>query len=915
MVKPHLGGALEHYAVAKTHSATAQLMELAPKMARVKRDGTEMEAPIEQVQVGDIVLVRPGEQIPVDGTVVAGHAAVNQSPLTGDSLPVEKSVGDEVFAGTFNESGWLEIRATQVGNATKLGQIIRLVEEAQARKGKVQRLADRYAQWFVPILLGIGGLTFVVFRFGLGLEAQQTWLRVVSVLVVACPCAMILVTPTAVVAALGRLARSGILVKGGIYLEQLAEVDCFAFDKTGTLTEGKLRVLAVVPFGDCPPEELLALAASAEQSSSHLIARAIVEEAERRHLPLLPLGNSENFPGMGVKATVQKSDGTTAPLLVGSKSFLAEHLPETPAHFSLPADLPPSTLVFVAREGEVLGAIALSDSLRAEAAEVLTELRALGISHLALLTGDNAAVAASIAHQLPLDEVHSELLPQEKVAWVQDCQRQGHKVAMVGDGINDAPVLTAADVGIALGSIGTDIALEAADVVLMTDDLSRLPETVQVSRQMLRIIRQNLFGFALGVNAVGVGLAASGVLSPIGAAIMHQFASLLVVLNSLRLLLDTRPLAAKVQRTVQNFRLLRTWLTDAWANLQEWAQRHPHRAASLLAGILVALWMLSGFYIVKPDEVALVQRLGKLVAEDVPSGLHYRLPFPFTRVTKVRKGEIRRVEIGFRTLPPSQRQQEPFAYEWNFPHQFGRYRKIAEEAIMVTGDENLVSVNAVVHYRIADTSDFLFRLSDPDNFVRMMGESILREWVAQFPLDAVLVAERPLLEGIVRQCLQERLMRSRTGIEVVAVRLQDVHPPIEVVDAFRKVASALEEKEASINQAEAYRNAQIPMARGKAGAQLKAADAYKWRRIWHAAGEAYRWQWLAEVYRQFPEVTRIRLYLEAIEQALAGKPKVIMDARQVGRKQILFVDEKGLALSLPEAVSSLPKIPSAPPEH
>ncbi|MFA0753954.1 MAG: hypothetical protein IMHGJWDQ_001737, partial [Candidatus Fervidibacter sp.] len=253
-------------------------------------------------------------------------------------------------------------------------------------------------------------------------------------------------------------------------------------------------------------------------------------------------GNSENFPGMGVKATVQKSDGTTAPLLVGSKSFLAEHLPETPAHFSLPADLPPSTLVFVAREGEVLGAIALSDSLRAEAAEVLTELRALGISHLALLTGDNAAVAASIAHQLPLDEVHSELLPQEKVAWVQDCQRQGHKVAMVGDGINDAPVLTAADVGIALGGIGTDIALEAADVVLMTDDLSRLPETVQVSRQMLRIIRQNLFGFALGVNAVGVGLAASGVLSPIGAAIMHQFASLLVVLNSLRLLLVPAPL-------------------------------------------------------------------------------------------------------------------------------------------------------------------------------------------------------------------------------------------------------------------------------------------------------------------------------------------------------------------------------------
>ncbi len=911
-----IGGALEHYAVTKTHSALERLLELTPKTARVRRDGDEVEVPIEQVQVGDIVLVRPGERIPVDGVVVAGRSSVNQAPLTGESVPVDKTVGDEAFAGTLNEYGALEIRTVQVGDGTKLGQIAQLVREAQERKGKVQRLADRYAQWFVPVLLMVGGLTFVLARFVFGLEATQTWLRVVSVLIVACPCAMILATPTAVVAALGRLARSGVLVKGGVYLEQLAETDCLALDKTGTLTEGQPRLQRIIPLGGVDADEALRLAAASEQNSEHVLARALVMTAKERSLTLPPVQDFQALPGLGVRAVV---DGAT--VLVGSRAFIAEQIGELDgATQRLLDELAQQgyTALLCARDGQPIGIFALADPLRCEAREVVAQLRALGISRLVLLTGDHASVAKRIAQQVGIDEVHAQLLPQDKVAVVGQLQGQGHRVVMVGDGINDAPVLTAADVGIALGGIGMDITIEAADIVLMTDDLRRLPEAVEVSRRTLRTIRQNLLLFAIGVNALGVLLAAAGILKPVGAAIMHQIASLLVVLNSLRLLTDFLTVSEPFARWSSQ---LTHWLSTQWASFLAFAHHHPRLTASLVIGSSVIAWLLSGIYLVLPDEVGVVQRFGRLIAEDVPPGIHYRLPPPLTKLTKVRKGELRRVEIGFRTLPKEKRGTEPTAYEWNFQHRFGRYRKLPEESLMVTGDENLVSVNAVVHYRIADTSDFLFRIASSDELVRAVGESALREVLAQVSLDDILVAHRHPLEETARRVLQERLNRYRTGFEVAAVKFQDVHPPVEVVDAFRKVASALEEKLAMVNQAEAYRNQQIPLAKGKAEAQLKSAEAYRVRRATRAIGEAQRFLMLSEVYGQFPEVTKARLYLEAIEQTLAGKPKVIMDARKVGQRQMLFVDEKGLSLTLTQALQALvqqqqqSQQPPPAPEH
>jgi len=935
-----IGGALEHYAVAKTHSALEKLLELAPKTARIKRDGEELEVPVEQVQVGDIVIVRSGERIPVDGIVIAGRSSVNQAPLTGESIPVDKTVGDEVFAGTLNELGVLEIRTTHVGSETKLGQIVQLVREAQERKGKVQRLADKYAQWFVPVLLFVGGLTFVLAQFGLGLETQQTLLRVVSVLVVACPCAMVLATPTAVVASLGRLARTGILAKGGIYIEQLAEVNCIAFDKTGTLTEGKPKVQAVIPLGNCTAEEVLQIAAAAEQPSEHVFAQAIVSEAKRRNLQIPTATEFQPVLGMGVRAVV---NGKT--VLVGSKSFIAEQIGEideaTQRHLAelsqqgftsiLVATVETQRTQHLAHHTQfgsagaspsqelpalhsaprtphsTLGIIALADQLRPEAKETVQLLKTMEVSKIVLLTGDNTAVAQRIAREVGVDEFHAELLPQDKVAIVRRLQEQGHKVAMVGDGINDAPVLTAADVGIALGGIGMDITIDAADIVLMTEDLSKLPEAIDVCRRTLRTIRQNLQWFAIGVNAVGVLAAGAGVLKPVGAAVMHQIASLLVVLNSLRLLAyrtETK-LHRWLSRGREIWQQFDLWASNTAPKLKTWFERNRKRAIVWASVSGLAIWLLSGVYIVNPNEIAVVQLFGRAITEDVQPGVHYRLPPPLTKLTKIRKHELRRVEIGFRTVSLSDRVKEPFAYEWNFQHQFGRYRKLPDESLMVTGDENLVSANTVVHYRIADTTDFLFRIKDVDELVRIVGESAIREIVAQLPSGAILVSERQAAESAIKARMQQLLSSYRTGIEVVSVRLQDVHPPLEVVDAFRKVASAFEQKLAMVNQAEAYRNEQIPLARGKAVAQIESAKAYKIRRSIRAIGEAQRFVMLAEVYRNFPEVTKVRLYLEAIEQALAGKPKIIMDARKLGRRQMLFVDEKGLSLTLAETLQNL----------
>src|SRR5579883_2882646 len=509
-----LGECLESITFERTQRAIRHIVEICPRRCWRLREGQEERVLVGELRVGDRVVVKPGGRVPADGIVLEGRSAVDVSALTGESLPVDKGPGDEVLAGSLNQFGALTVEARRVGEHTVVGQVIEMTARALKDKAPLERTADRLARYFLPAVLALSALTFLVCLVGYGTGwmrppetnlsfRQLVTLPALSVLVVACPCALILATPAAILAALGRLAGTGILLKGGSALERLAAVTAFAFDKTGTLTEGRLELSELVPLEGVSSEELLRAAATAEQHSEHLLARLIMQEAARRQLGPEPIAEFRSYPGVGVIAQTANL-GT---LLVGNKRLLEEQgltlPPEAQATLER-LDAAGHTVLFVARQGRLLGALAARDRLRPEAASVLAELRTLGIADMALLTGDRLAAARSVAEALALTEVHAEMLPTEKAEFVAAWQQAGKRVAMVGDGINDAPALARAHVGLALGGSGADIAAEAGDVVFMSDPLRHLPLLVRLSRQMVRIIQQNIVVFAFGVNAVGI---------------------------------------------------------------------------------------------------------------------------------------------------------------------------------------------------------------------------------------------------------------------------------------------------------------------------------------------------------------------------------------------------------------------------
>ncbi len=516
-----LGEVIETRTAAGARASIQSLVKLTPTKARRLRDGREEEVPASELRVGDVILVRPGDNIAADGQIASGQGSINQANITGESLPVDKGPGDQVFAGTINLTGALEVRVTKAGQDTTIGRVRELILAAEKTKLPFMRIIDQYVGYYTPLVLVIAGL---VWAFTRDLN------RVIAVVVVACPCAFVLATPTAMVAALSAAARLGILVKNIADLEAAARISAFVFDKTGTLTTGKLVVSRLNPLGTTSPAELLRAAASAERYSNHPTARAMVQLAEEAGVPLAAATDFKETAGRGVSATV---DGRR--VVIGRAAFLRDH--GVKDGFAASVDLDETagfSLLFVAANGECIGWVGLQDQTRTEAAVALKELQEAGIRRVAMVSGDRKPVAERVAKEIGISEVVAECLPQDKVEFVRQTKAKGHRVAVIGDGVNDAPALAAGDISIAMGAAGSEVAVNSATIALMNNDLRRLPFLVRLSRMSRSVINQNfLFGvfFIIG----GLAAAAMGYLNPIVAAIMHNAGSLIVVFNSARL--------------------------------------------------------------------------------------------------------------------------------------------------------------------------------------------------------------------------------------------------------------------------------------------------------------------------------------------------------------------------------------------
>ncbi|MEE1451121.1 MAG: heavy metal translocating P-type ATPase [Oscillospiraceae bacterium] len=531
-----VGKYLEERSRGKTTGAISALLALAPESAVVRRQGQEFTIPTEEIVAGDTVIVRQGGRIPVDGVITDGHAAVDESAITGESLPVEKVPGDAVTSATVTSSGYLELRATRVGGDTTLSQIIRLMEEAASSKAPISRLADRISGIFVPTVMAISLTAALLWAFVGGMDVRFCLSIAIAVLVISCPCALGLATPVAIMVGTGQAAQQGILIKSAESLELLHKVQTVVLDKTGTVTMGQPRVTDILCAPGVTEEELLCVAASAEKPSEHPLAHAIVEESQARHIPLCPVSGFRSVPGGGIQATLSGEA-----VLAGNAGYLAQNgvslaAMEADAH-RLAED--GKTPLFFAESGHLLGCIAVADVVKPDSAKAIAALRRMG-RRVVLLTGDNQRTANAIARQIGVDQVIAQVLPQDKAKCVAQLQQQGQRVAMVGDGVNDAPALAQADVGLAIGA-GTDIAIESADVVLMKSSLLDIPAAMDLSRAVLRNIKQNLF-WAFFYNSIGIPVAAGVLypalhltLNPMLAAAAMSLSSVCVVSNALRL--------------------------------------------------------------------------------------------------------------------------------------------------------------------------------------------------------------------------------------------------------------------------------------------------------------------------------------------------------------------------------------------
>ena len=965
-----VGECLESFTFERTQRAIRKIVEVCPRRCWLLKDGKEVRVLTSELQVGDRVVVKPGGRIPADGVVVEGRSAVDMSALTGESLPLDKGPGDEVHAGSLNQFGALTIEAQRVAEHTVMGRVIEMTARALKDKAPLERTADRMARLFLPAVLGIAAVTFLgalayyatpffrgsdAVRLNLSEAMRRSVYPTLSVLVVACPCALILATPAAIIAALGRLAGTGVLIKGGSALERLAGVRAFAFDKTGTITEGRLELGSVVSFEGLSEDELLRTAASAEQKSEHLIARLIMEAASARGLELDAVHDFVAHPGAGVTATVGESK-----IIVGTRRLLEEQgitmLAETVEALQK-LDEAGQTGLLIARDGRILGLIGARDRVRPEAGEVLHGLRKLGIDDLVLLTGDREAVARNVAMDLPFTAIHAELMPEEKARLVSElAQRRpplappskgGERmhVAMVGDGINDAPALARADVGLAIGGTGTDVAAEAGDVVLMGAPLTPLPLLVRLSRETVRIIRQNIIVFALGVNAVGIVLTAwlwplfaAVESSPIAAVIYHQLGSLAVLLNSMRLLWFERSTTnPTLVRAKQVLRDIDGWL-DRY-NLGEffhWVEHHWKGVTATVVAMGLLLYALSGLTLVAPDETGIVRRFGRAV-DNLEPGLYWRYPWPIEETTRITR-RVRTVELGFRTVPG--KAKGPANLSWTSAHR-GDMLVVPDEALMITGDVNLIELQATVRYQVTDAHAFAFGVRDADEVVRATLESVLRGMVASRPFLDLLTRDRDGFQKEVLARVESRIKSYHTeglGITFDGLALHDIHPPQEVVPHFYEVTRAMEDRDRMINNArgkaislvkEAQAEREKILAQARALQKEKVLEAQADRDVFLSKSQARKTlsaahesmlrkaiadegtRSPAEVDKEFQKrrdlfartqllLTDFRLFWDVLGRSLTGRDIVIVDADKIaGRRHLLLLDPDQFRVPVP----------------
>ena len=529
-----LGHAGEHYALDQARDAVNALGELMPATAMVRRNGEIVEEPVEQLQIGDVVVVRPGDRVPVDGVVVSGQSAIDQSPITGESAPVSKAEGDEVFAGTTNQTSALDVRVTRLAKDNTLSRVMQMVAEAQGQQSPTQRFTDRFTAWFVPAILIFVVAVIVIPPLVGWMPLEKSFYRGMLLLIAASPCALAIGTPASVLAGIAQAARNGVLIKGGVHLENLGGIKVMAFDKTGTLTQGKFQVTDIIPLNGTGPDTLLSLAAAVEQQSNHPLALAVVDAAQEKQLSLPQADGLENVAGRGVRSQVNGQ-----PVLVGSLKLFQETdghglnhgLEERVAALEAAG----KTTMVISQDGRFLGVLALADAPRPGVPATMKRLRDLGMEKLIMLTGDNEQVAQRIGAEVGVTDVEAELMPEDKLAIIKRLQGEYGSVAMTGDGVNDAPALAMATVGVAMGGAGTAVALETADVALMADDLGKLPFAVGLSRASRRIIKQNL-AVSLGVIAILIVTSLVGVMELPGAVVFHEGSTIVVVLNALRLL-------------------------------------------------------------------------------------------------------------------------------------------------------------------------------------------------------------------------------------------------------------------------------------------------------------------------------------------------------------------------------------------